>query len=103
MNKFIIVASLAALFVVGCSAEVGGPSNDPISTEQSELAGGCHSDCPKCHPGEVCPMIACVLVCQKDKCGSSVCQKGEYCCNESCGICAPEGGFCTMEVCAPTK
>ena len=27
-------------------------------------------------------------------CGPNVCAAGEYCCNESCGICAPEGGSC---------
>ena len=32
-------------------------------------------------------------------CGYSVCGHGEYCCNESCGICAPVGGFCTAEYC----
>jgi len=37
------------------------------------------------------------------KCGSSVCGAGEYCCNESCGTCAPEGGFCTQQVCEPTE
>lgn len=34
-------------------------------------------------------------------CGPSVCGSGEYCCNESCGICAPFGGSCTQQVCAP--
>jgi hypothetical protein len=37
------------------------------------------------------------------KCGSSICGAGEYCCNESCGICAPEGGFCTYQLCEPTE
>lgn len=35
-------------------------------------------------------------------CGSSTCGAGEYCCNESCGICAPEGGFCTQQFCEST-
>ena len=34
-------------------------------------------------------------------CGKSVCGPSEYCCNESCGICAPEGGACTQQVCEP--
>jgi hypothetical protein len=32
-------------------------------------------------------------------CGTATCGAGEYCCNESCSICAPEGGFCTMQFC----
>jgi hypothetical protein len=32
-------------------------------------------------------------------CGDNVCGAGEYCCNPSCGICAPEGGFCTQQFC----
>ncbi len=32
-------------------------------------------------------------------CGSAVCAYDEYCCNESCGICAPLGGFCTQQFC----
>ena len=32
-------------------------------------------------------------------CGSAVCAYDEYCCNGSCGICAPLGGFCTQQLC----
>jgi hypothetical protein len=38
--------------------------------------------------------------CESANCGLNVCGAGEYCCNESCGICAPEGGFCTQQVCS---
>ncbi|NUP10658.1 MAG: hypothetical protein HOW73_31830 [Polyangiaceae bacterium] len=38
-----------------------------------------------------------------EPCGSSVCGAGSFCCNESCGICAPDGGACTQQVCAPTE
>jgi hypothetical protein len=34
-----------------------------------------------------------------EPCGANTCADGEYCCNPSCGICAPEGGFCTQQVC----
>ncbi|MAQ17158.1 MAG: hypothetical protein CMN30_20490 [Sandaracinus sp.] len=33
------------------------------------------------------------------QCGANVCGAGEFCCNESCGYCAPEGGTCTEEAC----
>ena len=46
----------AALFVVGCSS-------DASSSQTDDLKGGCRMVCPKCHPNEVCPMIACMLDC----------------------------------------
>lgn len=33
-------------------------------------------------------------------CGTKTCAAGEFCCNESCGICATIEGFCTQQVCA---
>jgi PrcB C-terminal len=36
-----------------------------------------------------------------EPCGTNVCGAGEYCCNASCGICAPTGGFCTQQFCMP--
>lgn len=35
-----------------------------------------------------------------EPCGSAICRPGEFCCNESCGTCAPIGGACTLERCA---
>lgn len=35
----------------------------------------------------------------RERCGDNVCGPGTYCCNESCGICAPLGGACTQEFC----
>jgi hypothetical protein len=32
-------------------------------------------------------------------CGNTICGKGTFCCNASCGICAPIGGFCTQQFC----
>jgi len=37
------------------------------------------------------------------RCGSNTCGAGEFCCNASCGTCAPRGGSCTQQVCAPKK
>jgi hypothetical protein len=34
-----------------------------------------------------------------EACGGVICGAGDYCCNESCGICAPLGGFCTAQFC----
>jgi hypothetical protein len=32
-------------------------------------------------------------------CGDNLCRQGEFCCNPSCGICAPLGGACIQVVC----
>jgi hypothetical protein len=34
-------------------------------------------------------------------CGDTSCGAGEYCCNDSCGICAPIGAVCIQIACAP--
>ena len=36
--------------------------------------------------------------CNQRKCGGNT-----YCCNFSCSICAPIGGFCTQQVCDPIE
>lgn len=33
------------------------------------------------------------------QCGSTTCHSNEYCCNPSCGVCAPRGGVCTQQFC----
>ena len=32
-------------------------------------------------------------------CNQRRCGAGQFCCNFSCSICAPEGGFCTQQFC----
>lgn len=34
-----------------------------------------------------------------EPCNQRRCGAGQFCCNFSCSICAPEGGFCTQEAC----
>jgi hypothetical protein len=35
-------------------------------------------------------------------CGDRFCEGDEFCCNESCSICAPlDGGTCTQQICVP--
>jgi hypothetical protein len=34
-----------------------------------------------------------------ERCGSNVCTGDTYCCNDSCGVCAPLGGVCTQQFC----
>jgi hypothetical protein len=35
-------------------------------------------------------------------CGPSRCAAGQFCCNESCGLCAPRGGICLQRQCGST-
>ncbi|WP_437683494.1 hypothetical protein [Sorangium sp. So ce131] len=36
-------------------------------------------------------------------CGKNVCGEGTFCCNSSCGTCAPLGGACTQQYCEPLE
>ncbi|AUX43492.1 uncharacterized protein SOCE26_049410 [Sorangium cellulosum] len=36
-------------------------------------------------------------------CGTTSCGSGTFCCNSSCGICAPLGGSCTQQYCPPLE
>lgn len=38
-----------------------------------------------------------------EPCNQATCGVGEFCCNFSCSICAPDGGVCTQQFCAPTQ
>ena len=40
---------------------------------------------------------------RRASCGSNVCTGQTYCCNASCGICAPLGGFCTQQACVTSE
>jgi hypothetical protein len=45
-------------------ALASGCSNaGPVSSVEASLAGGCRVICPHCHPGEVCPLVACYEDC----------------------------------------
>jgi hypothetical protein len=62
MRSFFVALGFVALSTF---AACGG-AQETASIEES-LAGGCRVVCPKCHPGEVCPMIACVEDCSPAK------------------------------------
>jgi hypothetical protein len=36
-----------------------------------------------------------------EQCGTATCTGNTHCCNASCGICVPPGGFCTQQFCEP--
>lgn len=40
----------------------------------------------------------------REECGTTTCSRnGEFCCNPSCSICAPDGGFCIQIACDGTE
>jgi hypothetical protein len=99
-----IVGVVVMAWAAGC---VVSTESEDVARGEAELdgleAGGCRLECPECKSGDPCPLRPCVMECSQGhhKCGDNVCGKGEYCCNESCGICAPEGGSCTQQLCYP--
>jgi hypothetical protein len=54
-----------------------------------------------CQEGEQPFFNECGCGCEPvvELCGDKVCGSDEFCCNPSCGICAPDGGFCTQQYC----
>jgi hypothetical protein len=45
----------------------------------------------------------CACVPAGPTCGPNTCAPGQYCCNASCGICAPKGAACIQIACDPPK
>jgi hypothetical protein len=60
--------------------------------------GACNT-APGCKPGDLCATLCYGVCVAGTPCGDNVCGSGEFCCNESCGICVPEDGVCTQEFC----
>jgi hypothetical protein len=69
------------------SSDLRNPQNDASDLISKDASSGGGSDT------EIATAFA--------ACGPKACKSGEYCCNNSCGICAPIGGSCTREVCQP--
>lgn len=61
----------------------------------------CTSDAD-CVAGESCTAAGMCVANTGGSCGNTTCGNSEYCCNPSCGICAPVGGSCTQQVCGST-
>jgi hypothetical protein len=57
--------------------------------------------CQTCQSGATCTNNACVG--PGPACGTNYCGSGQFCCNSSCGICAPFGGNCTQQYCPPSQ
>jgi hypothetical protein len=79
----------------------------------------CNASCGVCTPpGAECTQQICstteaasmseadvqsLIIIGGGQCGPNVCGPGSFCCNASCGTCAPRGGVCTQQICNPTE
>lgn len=80
-----------------------GCKNDPTKTYVATSAEECAVIRFYCAEGT--PFFdSCGCGCQTGvagtPCNQVTCGAGEFCCNESCSICVPEGGFCTEQFCS---
>jgi hypothetical protein len=71
------------------------------------LDGTGNSRCDALHAryeGKACPEVLCAIECNdnRDPENPAVCDGyTEYCCNNTCGICAPLDAVCPAEFCEP--
>lgn len=95
-------------FHTGCSGQICA-SAPVFTTCQFTCEFGClqQADCiclnNKCRFDRDPELISCLDACQPpvigSPCGANVCGPSEFCCNPSCGICAPIGGACIQIAC----
>lgn len=101
--------------VCGNAVEMAGKTCGSTTCGPGERC--CNPECGLCAPaGGPCPLIGCplkegdspvtgaeaeLLWTSGRPCGPTTCDPGQVCCNESCGICTPPGGFCTQQICEP--
>jgi hypothetical protein len=104
------VACAAALALTGCGGMAGGGSGQdggaarprPARRYISRDPAVCRVTLFSCEKGSpFFDRTGCG--CEGIRCGRALCGVGEFCCNESCSICAPAGGVCTQMFCGPTE
>jgi hypothetical protein len=72
---------------------------NPCETVRCGFNTHCEAVDVTCIKAPCCPTAQCVPNTAPQACGNNECGAGTYCCNASCGICAPTGGFCTQQFC----
>ncbi len=101
---------LAALRCPGAGACQDDPTDSCVPGRGADCGGVCACTAlGKCVEGSVWDSSPAVCGCVPGKtpppppkgeaCGKNTCKAGEFCCNASCGICAPKGGVCTQQAC----
>jgi hypothetical protein len=109
-KRFVPLFALGLLAAFACDPPASKPcasSADCSGATFCTVESGVCNPPPGCNPPDVvCPAV-CYGTCEPkpsgERCGPNVCQAGEFCCNESCGICAPRGGACTQQLCEPPQ
>lgn len=77
-------------------------AKDPCASEPCEAGTHCEAKQAPCTKAKCPPIAECVPDTDGTKCGKNTCGPNTFCCNSSCGICAPEGGGCIQQFCGPT-
>ncbi len=83
-----ILVAVSLTLALGCGGSVSG---DPGKTDGGAGSGGYAGTGGNGGNGGGIP------------CGNTTCAAGEYCCNASCNLCAPQGAGCTTIACAPEQ
>lgn len=121
VNKNMVSAAAAlalAVFAIAACEESSAPSPSPLGRDALRQSpdgifcgGFAGFTCPEglvciddpsddCHP-ERGGGADCGGICVEggEPCGESRCLAEQFCCNPSCGICAPAGGACIQMIC----
>lgn len=97
--------SIASLVLLGTACGVVPDSTDSTGERARVSAQAVTGDAPNGGSGADVPASLDRLVREPQPeplgspCGPSRCSVGQFCCNESCGTCAPRGGMCAERLC----
>ena len=72
---------------------------DPCASVRCKAGTHCEVTPIVCITTPCDPIVECVPDVTGGSCGGNTCKAGQFCCNPSCGICAPKGGACTQQFC----
>lgn len=75
--------------------------DDPCATVRCKAGTHCEAKQVQCIRAPCPPIAECVpdTTGGGTTCGKNTCAAGTYCCNASCGTCAPLNGACTQQFC----
>lgn len=96
MSSAVLLSGVGLLGLVGCGVpDESGEDIDtqPVDATDADESVSRSSEAIRGPIGPIGPR----------PCGSNTCGSGTFCCNASCGTCAPLGGACTQQVCASAE
>lgn len=83
-----------------CVSDIADPSKELCATVRCAAGTHCETKEVQCVRAPCPPIAECVPNTTAGiKCGKNTCTGDTYCCNSSCGICAPKNGGCTTQLC----